>query len=120
MAKQKRMAAKNFFAALKRRDVYEVAVAYLVVAWLLIQAASIFFPTFDAPAWGMKAFIIAIVAGFPIVLVLSWAFEKRFTEGEMILACSSPFCHPRVFSDGFRERTRLTCWRRHLAATDVA
>jgi TolB-like protein/Tfp pilus assembly protein PilF len=66
---------KNFFAELKRRNVYKVAVAYAVVAWLLIQAASIFFPAFDAPLWVMRVFIVVIILGFPIALVLSWAFE---------------------------------------------
>jgi TolB-like protein/Tfp pilus assembly protein PilF len=65
----------SFFSELKRRNVYKVAVAYAVVAWLLIQAASIFLPAFDAPPWVMKVFIIIIVLGFPIALVLSWAFE---------------------------------------------
>ena len=65
----------NFFAELKRRNVYKVAVAYLVVAWLLIQAASIFFPAFDAPPWVMKIFIIVIIFGFPVALIFSWAFE---------------------------------------------
>src|SRR5437764_10229494 len=65
----------SFFAELKRRNVYKVAVAYAVVAWLLIQAASIFFPAFDAPSWVMKIFIIVIIFGFPVALVLSWAFE---------------------------------------------
>src|SRR5437016_5236487 len=65
----------SFFAELKRRNVYKVAIAYAVVAWLLIQAASIFFPAFDAPSWVMKIFIIVIVLGFAIALVLSWAFE---------------------------------------------
>jgi len=65
----------SFFAELKRRNVYKVAVAYAVVAWLLIQAASIFFPVFDAPQWVMKIFIIVIIFGFPVALILSWAFE---------------------------------------------
>src|SRR5881392_4320331 len=65
----------NFFAELKRRNVYKVAVAYAVVAWLLLQAASIFFPAFDAPAWVMKIFIIIIIFGFPVALIFSWAFE---------------------------------------------
>src|ERR671934_2525085 len=65
----------SLFAELKRRNVYKVAVAYAVVAWLLIQAASILFPTFEAPAWVMKVFVAVIVLGFPIALVFSWAFE---------------------------------------------
>ena len=69
------MKVDNFFSELKRRNVYKVAVAYTVVAWLLIQAASILFPTFEAPGWVMKIFVAIIAAGFPIALVLAWAFE---------------------------------------------
>ena len=69
------MKIDNFFAELKRRNVYKVAVAYLVVSWLLIQAASIFLPAFDAPPWVMKVFIIVIIFGFPVALIFSWAFE---------------------------------------------
>lgn len=77
----------NFFAELKRRSVYKVAVAYAVVAWLLIQAASILFPTFEAPPWVMKVFVVLVALGFPIALVIAWAFEltpegiKRTTDG---------------------------------------
>src|SRR3954447_20489776 len=65
----------SFFSELKRRNVYKVAVAYAVAAWLLIQAASILFPTFEAPAWVMKVFVTAVVLGFPVALILAWAFE---------------------------------------------
>src|SRR5207302_7655081 len=65
----------NFFAELKRRNVYKVAVAYLVVSWLLIQAASILFPTFDAPPWVMKVLVALIAFGFPAAVIFSWAFE---------------------------------------------
>jgi len=64
-----------FFVELKRRNVYKVAVAYLVAAWLLIQAASILLPTFDAPAWAMKLVVVILAIGFPAALILSWAFE---------------------------------------------
>ena len=69
------MNPSNFFAELKRRNVYKVAVAYAVVSWLLVQAASILFPTFEAPAWVMKVFVAVLVLGFPIALIFSWAFE---------------------------------------------
>jgi TolB-like protein/Tfp pilus assembly protein PilF len=69
------MNSHNFFAELKRRNVYKVAVAYAVVSWLLLQAASIFLPAFDAPPWVMKIFIIVIIFGFPVALIFSWAFE---------------------------------------------
>jgi serine/threonine-protein kinase len=65
----------NFFAELKRRNVYKVAIAYAVVAWLLMQAASILFPTFEAPPWTMKVFVAVIALGFPIALIIAWAFE---------------------------------------------
>ena len=69
------MNSGNFFAELKRRNVYKVAVAYAIVAWLLIQAASILFPTFEAPAWVMKVFVTAVILGFPVALIFAWAFE---------------------------------------------
>jgi TolB-like protein/Tfp pilus assembly protein PilF len=65
----------NFFAELKRRNVYKVAVAYAVIAWLTIQAASIFLPAFNAPQWAMQIVILILVVGFPIALAFSWAFE---------------------------------------------
>ena len=69
------MRLQNFFAELKRRNVYKVAVAYGVVAWLVIQAASIFLPAFNAPQWAMQIIILILVVGFPIALAFSWAFE---------------------------------------------
>ena len=65
----------SFFSELKRRNVYKVAVAYAVVSWLLIQAASILLPTFEAPAWVMKVLVAFLVLGFPTALIFSWAFE---------------------------------------------
>ena len=64
----------SFFSELKRRNVYKIAVAYAVVSWLLVQAASILFPTFDAPSWVMKVFVAVLLLCFPVALVLSWAF----------------------------------------------
>ncbi len=75
MPKSNAMNSRSFFGELRRRNVYKVAVAYAIVAWLLIQAASILFPTFEAPAWVMKVFVTIIILGFPIALVFSWAFE---------------------------------------------
>jgi len=69
------MSRNNLFEELKRRNVYKVAVAYVVVSWLLIQAASILLPTFDAPASAMKILVALLVVGFPIALGFSWAFE---------------------------------------------
>jgi TolB-like protein/Flp pilus assembly protein TadD len=66
---------KSFFAELKRRNVYKVAVAYVVISWLLIQAASILLPTFEAPGWVMKAFVVILALGFVPAVFISWAFE---------------------------------------------
>ena len=69
------MKMSGFFAELKRRKVYRVAVAYAVVSWLLIQAASIFLPTFDAPPCMMKAVVVLLALGFIFSAILSWVFD---------------------------------------------
>jgi TolB-like protein len=66
---------ESFFAELKRRSVYKVAVAYAVVAWLLIQVATQVFPFFELPNWAVQVVVLAVVIGFPIAVVCSWAFE---------------------------------------------
>ena len=58
----------SFFAELKRRNVYKVAVAYAVVGWLLIQVASQIFPFFEIPNWAVRLVVFLIVIGFPIAL----------------------------------------------------
>jgi TolB-like protein len=65
----------NFFAELKRRNVYKVAAAYAVIGWLLVQVATQVFPFFDIPNWAVRLVVLAIVAGFPVALVIAWAFE---------------------------------------------
>src|SRR5215831_12500816 len=65
----------SFFAELQRRNVYKVAVAYAVVAWLLMQVASQIFPFLDIPNWTIRLVIMLLALGFPIALVLAWAFE---------------------------------------------
>ena len=67
--------ASSFFTELKRRKVYKVEVAYAVVSWLLIQAASIFLPTFDAPPCMMKAVVVFLALGFIVSAILSWVFD---------------------------------------------
>jgi TolB-like protein/Flp pilus assembly protein TadD len=66
---------RNFFGELKRRNVYKVAIAYAVVAWLLMQVASQIFPFFEIPNWAVRFVVLAIIIGFPIALILAWAFE---------------------------------------------
>src|SRR6201987_5325460 len=65
----------NFFAELKRRNVYKVAVAYIVGAWALSQGIAQVFPVFDVPNWVIRSIVILIIVGLPIALVLAWSFE---------------------------------------------
>src|SRR6266581_4889923 len=65
----------NFFSELKRRKVFKVGAAYLIVAWLAVQAASIGFPAFDAPPWALRIFILIALLGFPIAVVMAWVFD---------------------------------------------
>src|SRR5437762_11523707 len=65
----------NFFSELKRRNVYKVAVAYAVVGWLVIQIASTILPTFHAAEWVVQSLIVIVALGFPVALVIAWAFE---------------------------------------------
>src|SRR6201993_1597835 len=66
---------RNFFAELKRRNVYKVAVAYAVASWLLIQIATQVFPFFEIPNWAVRLVVLILIAGFPVALIFSWAFE---------------------------------------------
>jgi TolB-like protein/Tfp pilus assembly protein PilF len=69
------MNLKTFLAELKRRNVYKVAVAYAVVAWLLMQVASQIFPFFEIPNWAVRLVVLLLVIGFPVAVILAWAFE---------------------------------------------
>jgi TolB-like protein len=65
----------GFFAELKRRNVFRVAVAYLVAAWLLLQVADIVLDNINAPDWVIQVFMLALVVGLPVALIFAWAFE---------------------------------------------
>lgn len=69
------MKIHNFFSELKRRNVYNVAVAYAVAGWALAQGIAQVFPVFGVPNWIIQLIVLLIVIGFPIALVLAWAFE---------------------------------------------
>src|SRR5437867_9203779 len=78
----------NLFTELKRRNVYKVAVAYAVVGWLVVQISSTVLPTFHAPEWVVQTLVVLVALGFPIALIIAWAFEltpegiKRTEPGE--------------------------------------
>jgi len=90
------MNSGNFFAELKRRNVYKVAVAYAVLGWLLVQITTQVFPFFEIPNWAVRLIVLAIVIGFPIALVIAWAFEltpeglKRTEDVDLGAAAQRP------------------------------
>jgi len=65
----------SLWGELKRRNVVKVAVAYAIVGWLLIEVASTVLPTFEAPRWVLQTVTFVFILGFPIALILAWAFE---------------------------------------------
>ena len=65
----------SFFSELKRRNVYKVAIAYIVGGWALSQGIAQVFPVFDAPTWAIRLLVVLIILGFPIALIFAWAFE---------------------------------------------
>lgn len=67
----------SFFLELKQRKVYRVAVGYAVVAWLVVQISATVMPAYRAPEWILPLFITAVALGFPVALVLAWAFDIK-------------------------------------------
>jgi TolB-like protein/Flp pilus assembly protein TadD len=86
----------NFFSELKRRNVYKVAVAYIVGGWALSEGISQVFPVFDVPNGIIRLIVILIIAGLPVALVLAWMFEitpegiKRTATADAMLASAKP------------------------------
>lgn len=70
-----RRSFQDFINELKRRNVFRAGAAYAIVAWLVIQAAAIVLPTFNAPQWAQQIFIILVLLGFVLVLLGAWAYE---------------------------------------------
>jgi len=97
------MSESNFFAELKRRNVYKVAVAYAIVGWLLVQVATQVFPFFEIPNWAVRLIVLAIVIGFPIALVIAWAFEltpeglKRTEDVDLTRSARQPAKRTWIF-----------------------
>ena len=93
----------NFFAELKRRNVYKVAVAYTVVGWLVIQISSTVLPTFHASEWILQTLLVLVAIGFPIALVIAWAFEltpegiKRTGDVDLAASTRQPRKHAWIF-----------------------
>lgn len=89
----------NLFAELKRRNVYKVAVAYAIVGWLLVQVATQVFPFLEIPNWVVRLVIALVAIGFPIALVIAWAFEltpegiKRTEDVDLAVSTRKPRKH---------------------------
>jgi hypothetical protein len=65
----------NLFVERKQRKVYKVAIAYAVLAWLLMQVASQIFPFFEIPNWAVRLVVLLLIIGFPVAVILAWAFD---------------------------------------------
>ena len=89
------MNPKIFFGELKRRNVYKVAVAYAVVGWLLIQVATQVFPFLEIPNWMIRLVIFGTVVGFPVALIIAWAFEFTPEGIKRTEAADAPRQHSR-------------------------
>lgn len=77
------MAESGIWHELKRRHVYRVAVAYVVVGWLIIQVVAILFPLLQIPDWVSRVIVVLVLGGFPVALVLAWAFEAPRSESSV-------------------------------------
>ena len=97
------MNLSSFFAELKRRNVYKVAVAYAIVGWLLVQVATQVFPFLEIPTWVVRLVIVLVAAGFPIALVIAWAFEltpegiKRTEDVDLAASARQPRKYTWIF-----------------------
>jgi TolB-like protein/Flp pilus assembly protein TadD len=97
------MNQRDFFAELKRRNVYKVAVAYAIVGWLMVQIATQVFPFLEIPNWVVRLVIVLVAAGFPIALVIAWAFEltpegiKRTEDVDLAASARQPRKHAWIF-----------------------
>jgi TolB-like protein/Tfp pilus assembly protein PilF len=93
----------DFFSELKRRNVYKVAVAYAVVGWVIAQIATQIFPFLDIPNWVVRLVIVSIAIGFPIALVIAWAFEatpegiKRTEDVDPSVIARAPKRHTWIY-----------------------
>lgn len=90
MVQDRRVNPKSFFGELRRRNVYKVAVAYVVAGWALAQGLAQVLPVFNVPNWIIQLLVMFIVIGLPVALGLAWAFEmtpagiKRTDEADEI------------------------------------
>src|SRR5256886_17615147 len=103
MAKSTAMNPGSFFSELKRRNVYKVAIAYLVAGWALSQGIAQVFPVFDISNWAIRIIVLLIVVGFPVAGVLSWFFVitpvgvKRTEVADAMPKATEPKRHAWIY-----------------------
>src|SRR6476469_7786556 len=128
-----KMSERNFFAELKRRNVYKVAVAYAVVGWLIIQVATQVFPFLEIPTWVVRLVIALVAIGFPIALIIAWAFEatpegiRRTEDAAAMPSAARPKKHSWIYivliggaiSAGLFFIGRYTATPRHSEAATI-
>src|SRR2546430_10395517 len=85
----------GFFEEVKRRKVYRVAVAYVIAAGGIIQLASAAFPAWELPNWSLRLVIVLLLIGFPIALILAWAFDVTSQGIKATPAVAAPGLHFR-------------------------
>src|SRR5881227_4016461 len=71
----KSLLMSNFFEELQRRKVYRVAAAYIIAAGFIIQIGSAVFPAWELPNWTLRLVVVVFLMGFPIALILAWAYD---------------------------------------------
>src|SRR5947199_8458797 len=89
------VAMSGFFEEVKRRKVYQVAVAYVIAGGGIIQLASAAFPAWDLPNWALRVVIVLLLIGFPIALIFAWAFDITSQGIRATPDASAPNTHRR-------------------------
>jgi adenylate cyclase len=84
----------GFFEEAKRRKVYRVATAYIIAAAGVIQMASAAFPAWELPNWGLRLVIVLLLLGFPVALMLAWAYD--ITARGVQATLTGPQCPERI------------------------
>ena len=103
LAPEKSVALPGFFEEVRRRKVYRVAAAYIIAAGGIIQLASAAFPAWELPSWTLRLLIVCLLMGFPVALMLAWAFDVTAQGIRATPDAAAPRTH--------RRRNVLLCYR---------
>ena len=92
---EKSVALPGFFEEVRRRKVYRVAAAYVIAAGGIIQLASAAFPAWELPSWTLRVLIVCLLMGFPVALMLAWAFDITADGIQVTPDGATPRSHAR-------------------------